>query len=216
MFRSIMWRAWRRQRGTPSSRWTMRAKTRSSSFPAPISRRIRPGSLPRWQAADPVTACFSRTKPRTRSRPRPRPVRAAWPCSIPPRPLLDPLLAILPHVTHLLVNAGEARALIQATGQALTDLPVQAVIVTRGAEGAEWIAPGSATVVVPAFPVTPVDTTGAGDCFAGSLAAALDRGNAPEQALRYAAAAAALQVTRPGAAGAMPLRAEVEALLSGA
>lgn len=129
---------------------------------------------------------------------------------------LDPLLAILPHVTHLLVNAGEARALIQATGQALTDLPVQAVIVTRGAEGAEWIAPGAATVVVPAFPVTPVDTTGAGDCFAGSLAAALDRGNAPEQALRYAAAAAALQVTRPGAAGAMPLRAEVEALLSGA
>ncbi|HPD91512.1 MAG: ribokinase [Rhodobacter sp.] len=126
---------------------------------------------------------------------------------------LEPLLAVLPHVTHLLVNAGEARALMQATGRALTDLPVQAVIVTRGAAGAEWISDGAEPLFVPAFAVTAVDTTGAGDCFAGSLAAALDQGDAPEQALRYAAAAAALQVTRPGAAGAMPRRAEVAVLL---
>lgn len=127
---------------------------------------------------------------------------------------LDPLQAVLPHVTHLLVNAGEARALVEATGTALADLPVEAVIVTRGAEGAEWISAGTEPLIAPAFAVTPVDTTGAGDCFAGSLAAALDRGDTPAQALRYAAAAAALQVTRPGAAPAMPTRAEVEALLA--
>lgn len=127
---------------------------------------------------------------------------------------LGPLVAILPQVTHLLVNAGEAEALVAATGTALTDLPVEAVIVTRGAEGAEWISAGREPLFTPAFPVTPVDTTGAGDCFAGSLAAALDRGETPERALRYAAAAAAVQVTRPGAAPAMPTRAEVEALLA--
>lgn len=128
---------------------------------------------------------------------------------------LDPLRAILPHVTHLLVNAGEAEALVKSTGTALPDQPVEAVIVTRGAQGAEWISAGTQPLFQPAFPVTPVDTTGAGDCFAGSLAAALDRGQTPAQALRYAAAAAALQVTQPGAAPAMPDRAKVEQLLAG-
>lgn len=127
---------------------------------------------------------------------------------------LDPLRAVLPHITHLLVNAGEAEALIAATGSALADLPVEAVIVTRGSQGAEWISAGAEPLFTPAFPVEPVDTTGAGDCFAGSLAAALDLGMPPAPAMRFAAAAAALQVTRPGTADAMPARAEVEAFLA--
>ncbi|MDE3081616.1 MAG: ribokinase, partial [Paracoccaceae bacterium] len=68
-------------------------------------------------------------------------------------------------------------------------------------------------VVAGAFRVVPVDTTGAGDCFIGSLAAALDAGADAAGAMRYAAAAA-LQVTRNGAADAMPTRAEVEAFLT--
>lgn len=128
---------------------------------------------------------------------------------------LAPLLAVLPHVTHLLVNAGEAAALVAATGTPLEAQPAEAVIVTHGASGAEWIVPGTPQRDRhPAFGVTPVDTTGAGDCFAGALAAALDRGETPAGAMRYAAAAAALQVTRPGAAPAMPTRAETEALLA--
>jgi ribokinase len=123
------------------------------------------------------------------------------------------LLAVLPHATHLLMNEPEAQALASATAIPLADLPVQAVVVTRGAQGADWIAAGG-TIHVPAFPVTPIDTTGAGDCFAGSLAARLDQGDSPQIALRYAAAAAALQVTRPGAAPAMPTEAEVRALLA--
>ncbi|WP_323035145.1 ribokinase [Pararhodobacter sp.] len=127
--------------------------------------------------------------------------------------VLAPLQAVLPFVTHLLVNAGEAEALQAATGTALTDLPVEAVIVTRGSQGAEWISAGSEPLFVPSFRVDPVDTTGAGDCFAGSLAAALDQGQTRQQAMRYAAAAAALQVTKLGAAGAIPTRTQVAAFL---
>lgn len=127
---------------------------------------------------------------------------------------LDALLAILPHATHLLMNAGEAAALTAATGSALADLPVQAVIVTHGARGAEWISAGAEPLFVPAFRVEPVDTTGAGDCFAGNLAGRLDQGTTEHEAMRLAAAAAAIQVTRPGAAPAMPTQAEVAAFLA--
>jgi ribokinase len=61
--------------------------------------------------------------------------------------------------------------------------------------------------------VAAIDTTGAGDCWCGVLAAALDA-NAPlEAAMRRSAAAAAIACTRPGAAVAMPGTAEVDAAL---
>lgn len=121
--------------------------------------------------------------------------------------------AVLAHVSVLVVNAVEAAQLEAALGVAVADLPVAAVVITRGAQGAAWVARGAAPLSIPAFPADAVDTTGAGDCFAGSLAAALDAGQPAEQAMRYAAAAAAIQVTRPGATDAMPTRAEVLALL---
>ncbi|WP_209426293.1 ribokinase [Pararhodobacter sp. SW119] len=127
---------------------------------------------------------------------------------------MEALQAVMPHVTHLLVNAVEAAELCQAMDTRLEDLPLEGVVVTKGAEGAEWIAAGAAPIKVPAVAVEAVDTTGAGDCFAGSLVAALDDGMSPEQALRYAAAAAAIQVTREGTSTAMPDRGEVEALLA--
>ena len=122
--------------------------------------------------------------------------------------------AILPFCNMLLLNAVEAAQLAQALNMPLEDLPVETVVVTRGSAGAEWIARGAPPIEVPAFPVTAVDTTGAGDCFAGTLAAALDVGAAPADAMRRAAAAAALQVTRPGTADAMPGADEVTAFLS--
>jgi len=126
---------------------------------------------------------------------------------------LAPLQAILPHVTHLLVNAIEAASLVAELGTELADLPVKVVIVTRGAEGADWISAEN-QFHMPAPRVTPVDTTGAGDCFAGSIAAAIDQGMTPEQALRYASAASALQVTRLGTAAAMPDREEVAGFIN--
>ncbi|HSF63178.1 MAG TPA: ribokinase [Paracoccaceae bacterium] len=118
--------------------------------------------------------------------------------------------AVLPHAPLLVMNAGEAAQLRTALGS----LPPLTVIITRGAQGADWIAPGADPLHQPAFRVLPVDTTGAGDCFTGTLAAALDAGAPPAQAMRRAAAAAAIQVTRPGAAPAMPTAAEVDAFLA--
>ena len=66
----------------------------------------------------------------------------------------------------------------------------------------------------PAFPVAAFDTTGAGDCWCGVLAAALDAGAPLEKAILRAAAAAAIACTRPGAAAAMPGAAETSALLA--
>lgn len=122
--------------------------------------------------------------------------------------------AVLPHVTTLVLNAVEAEMLGTALARPLEALPVGAVVVTRGSQGAQWIAAGADQIVAPAFRVAPVDTTGAGDCFAGTLAAMLDAGMAPREAMRMAAAAAAIQVTRPGTAAANPDRAEVIAFLA--
>ncbi|MFQ6773822.1 ribokinase [Cereibacter sphaeroides] len=117
--------------------------------------------------------------------------------------------AVLPYVSLLVMNEGEAAALRAALGA----LPEVAMVVTLGARGAEWLVPGEDRLSVPAFPVTAVDTVGAGDCFTGNLAAALDAGLDPAEAMRRASAAAALQVTRPGAAEAMPKADEVDAFL---
>lgn len=120
---------------------------------------------------------------------------------------IEPLRAVLPHASILALNTLEARALFDAAGQ---DLPVEGLLITHGSDGAEYrdLTTG-ATHHQPAFRVAAVDTTGAGDCFAGWFAAGLDRGEDAATALRHAAAAAALQVTRHGAGDAMPDRAEV-------
>jgi sulfofructose kinase len=62
--------------------------------------------------------------------------------------------------------------------------------------------------------VTTVDATGAGDCFAGTYAAELDRGADPVEAARFAAVAAGLSCTRPGAREGLPSRAAVEDVLA--
>ncbi len=123
---------------------------------------------------------------------------------------VEAVRAVLPHVSLLVMNRVESEQLAAALGP--VDVPE--TIVTHGADGAVWTVRGGETVTAPAFAVQPVDTTGAGDCFIGSVAAALDAGMDRAGALRYASAAAALQVTRPGAADAMPARADVMAFLA--
>lgn len=117
--------------------------------------------------------------------------------------------AVLPHVSLLVMNEIEAEQLRAAQG-ALPDIDC---IITQGARGAEWISAGTEPLFQPAFKVVPVDTTGAGDTFIGTLAAGLDLGLDRATAMRRAAAAAAIQVTRPGAAPAIPTAAEVDAFL---
>ena len=116
-------------------------------------------------------------------------------------------------VDLLALNEVEAGQLAAHLGTAAEALPAPELLVTLGARGARYRA-GETVCEVAAFAVTPVDTTGAGDTFLGVFLAARDGGAAPEVALRQAAAAAALQVTRPGAADAIPTAGEVAAFLA--
>ena len=126
-----------------------------------------------------------------------------------PASALDP--AALRAVDVLVVNEHEAAWLAAELGVepgALRRALGVTVIRTLGERGAEF--DGG---VVPAFPVQVRDSTAAGDCFTGVLAAALDRGMAMPMALRRASAAAALCCTRRGSQGSLPLAAETDGLL---
>ena len=90
------------------------------------------------------------------------------------------------------------------------------VALTLGGAGAALYKMGKEVARAPAFSVPVADTTGAGDTFCGALAVALAEGTAPDAALRFASAAAALAVTKPGAQPSLPKRAQVEALLADA
>jgi ribokinase len=90
--------------------------------------------------------------------------------------------------------------------------PEQVWVVTLGARGAVAVA-GDDVVTVAGRVVDAVDTTGAGDCFTGALAARLAAGPGLTGALTFANAAASLAVGRPGAGVAMPTAAEIEAVL---
>lgn len=122
--------------------------------------------------------------------------------------------AMLDAVDVLLVNEGEGRTVADASGLArvsLETLPKRLAerhdclcVVTLGSRGVLAADPGSEWRV-PALPLEKViDTTGAGDAFAGCLAAALDRGMDVEPALRFAGAAAGLSCTVAGAQPSFP------------
>lgn len=87
---------------------------------------------------------------------------------------------------------------LEALAGALLELGPRSVVVTLGADGA-LVADRSGTVHVPAPQVEAVDTTGAGDAFAGALSASLAAGEQLVDAARIAVRVAADAVTRPGA-----------------
>ncbi len=116
----------------------------------------------------------------------------------------------------------------EAAARALVARGVRAVVVKLGEAGAFYLSgtdtfalPNAATVYqpdahsgyVPPFEVEAVDTVAAGDAFGAAMTCVLADGKPLGEAVRYAAAAGALAVTRPGAQDAMPARAEVESLL---
>jgi ribokinase len=135
----------------------------------------------------------------------------------PARPLPPELVAQRPILTP---NAGEAAKLTglddpAAAAAALVRSGAAAALVTGGARGVFVTAGGRAwRVEAPAVAVH--DTTGAGDTFSGVLAAGLARGWELDRAARWATAAAALSVTKPGARAGMPTASEIEAFRSSA
>lgn len=132
----------------------------------------------------------------------------------PAAPLAPDALAML---DVLVVNEGEAAWLASRVGCApdaagLREALGIIVVRTLGERGAEAADEGGRTRA-PALAVQAVDTTGAGDCFTGVLAAGLDRGLALPAALARASAAAGLSCTRRGSQSTMPRRAEIDAAL---
>ena len=89
------------------------------------------------------------------------------------------------------------------------------VCVTRGSEGVTAFASGATEPEYsPAFPITAVDTLGAGDVWHGVFAYRLGLGDSESAAVRYASAAAAIKCTRAGGGAVAPEAAEIDALLS--
>jgi len=116
-------------------------------------------------------------------------------------------------VDLLAVNAGEAAALGACLGCPVEDLPVPAALITLGTAGAVYRLRDRTgrrmETRIGSVSVDAVDTTGAGDTFLGAFLGALDGGGDTEAALVEASSAAALQVTRPGAAEAIPTTSEL-------
>ena len=100
-----------------------------------------------------------------------------------------------------------------AGARALCALGARAALITLGAAGAVYADAGGVRTQPPVA-VRAVDTTGAGDAFLGALATVLAAGSRIDEALGFAAAAAALSVTRPGAQASLPARRDVEAFIS--
>jgi ribokinase len=95
---------------------------------------------------------------------------------------------------------------------ALRALGVRSVILKLGSRGALYF-DGDVEILQPVFAVEAVDATAAGDIFNGALAVGLAEGKPMQVAIRFAAAAAAISVTRMGAQSSVPLRSEVDEFL---
>ena len=96
----------------------------------------------------------------------------------------------------------------------LLELGVKTAIITLGSQGALYHSK-TESVLVPVFKAgAVVETTGAGDAFNGGFAAAIAKGMAPLDAVRFGSAVAGISVTRHGTAPSMPKLEEVEALLA--
>jgi ribokinase len=126
---------------------------------------------------------------------------------------------VLHSIDMLLVNRLEGQVVAQAVGVAagspaeivsgLTKRYGFSCIMTLGASGAICFGPDGG-FQVPSLPVSPVDTTGAGDAFAGALCASVDMGFGIEEAVRRASAGAAMACTKLGAQTGLPYAREIE------
>lgn len=133
-----------------------------------------------------------------------------------PSPFTEISERLLTLTDILIVNEGELSAIAgfdsspEENAQRVFSKGLIAVIVTMGANGV-LVVDNSGSYKIQPRKMTVVDTTGAGDCFAGSLAASLSRGLALREAVELANQAAALSVTKEGASTSSPSLADVTA-----
>ena len=122
----------------------------------------------------------------------------------------------LDYVDYFLLNEIEAGDICgcQGSGRELLDklgerFPGAKIVLTLGGDGSMY-KDGDLVLEQPIYRVPVVDTTAAGDTFTGYFIGGLMRGEEPKTALDHAAKAAAIAVSRPGAAPSIPDRSEVE------
>jgi ribokinase len=120
----------------------------------------------------------------------------------------------LGQLTTLIVNEHEA-AQLAPDWRHLLRLGPQTAIVTLGERGAAVVLPAGVKQVPSIAVDQVVDTTGAGDAFAGAFSARLAEGDRVVVAAEYAVKVAALSVTKAGAQPSYPTAAEVSALAEG-
>ena len=137
----------------------------------------------------------------------------------PARRLPEEIVALVDILTPNEIEAGTltgdmAEDLNEATRAAskLLESGVGHVIITLGERGACWVQ-RDRVQAFPAFPVTAVDSTAAGDAFNGALALALAEERPMQEAISFANAAGALTVTKKGAQDSLPTREEIAYLL---
>lgn len=134
-------------------------------------------------------------------------------------PVVDLPAEVLAAADPLIVNEHEAREVLQRNGvrvpeeevdyaEALRRAGARSVVVTLGPRGAAVAEPGHAEHV-PGVPADAVDTTGAGDAFAATVAWRVGQGDALPEAARWASRVAARSVQRPGAQPSYPKLADV-------
>jgi ribokinase len=141
-------------------------------------------------------------------------------CIVNPAPAVAANLADLAQADYFIPNETEAEVIsgrpvrtvedAAACATALLQKGFQRVVITLGARGSLFASPAG-QVHVPAFSVTAVDTTGAGDAFIGSLAVFLAEGMSEKDALARASLYAALSTTRVGTQKSFPKRVDFEA-----
>lgn len=112
---------------------------------------------------------------------------------------------------HEMTGEEEPKAILDRLTERYPDL---CVILTLGGDGAVCRL-GKEEITQPCYPARAVDTTAAGDTFTGYFAAAMVEKKSLADALRLAACAAAIAVSREGAAVSIPERADVEARMNG-
>ena len=117
-------------------------------------------------------------------------------------------------ISYLVLNEIEAKEITKSSDaqEALTyfaeTYPSLKVMLTLGSKGCVY-QDKEQKVFCPTFKVVPVDTTGAGDTFTGYFIVGIANGEEIEKILKVASCAAAISITREGAAPSIPCMAEV-------
>ena len=127
-----------------------------------------------------------------------------------PSPLTEAFLADPFEVDVLIVNEGEAQKM--APNRSLREAKCRQLVITRGAESTLHVTEGGLVEYVPPK-VSPVDTVGAGDAFAGAFAVASSEAQA--HAVAFANAAGALSTQKTGAQPSIPWREAIVLALRG-